>query len=699
MIDSVPCLFWPQNIGPYNTELSLLCTEISNSIDKADIINIVRHHLLHIPVYANAEIPKLRYRAYLLVMIDLLHQSWKCECRQGRIYLVPPSWTESARGTEAIQKQKAAIRASLNIERQAQLKRSSVQEFIGKMERKRLFSSHPVSILSLYADGPQLARDLKAILDIHDQSARVEAVRNVIQPYMQLITPDSRCEHTGFLLNDIWRYIRHTWSIPYNSTPGRNMFYLVRDATRPFHPIIGIAALGSSLVQLTARDNIIGWTPKVILERINDITFTSEEAKNIAYMLKSTLQEALADLATDDFGVGPEELLNPSQETLDRLKAIAQEARTKRVELLQEHRRMNLSAFHLREDAVRFAEAGNGLTNDVPGIEYDALSLLFRAKRSETLCLLLTAQIAISRNSDGLNSVAGLRALISRSEGRQALQTLIRENKKRKVGINMMDIIICGAVPPYNYILGGKLVAMLIASPQVIYDYRQKYQNYMSMIASKMKNAAVHREPKLVFLGTTSLYHTGSSQYNRISIPLPSGDGQLMYVNYGKTLGFGSVHFSEETVKGLKNLQEHIEDARLINNHFGEGVNPKFRRVRTGLRGIGLENPDQFLNHRSKRIIYGVPLGRSAYEFLRGEAEDPEYLFDLSTIESIKRDTAYISEFWAKRWLLMRIENPEVLQKVSAFNKLDVVLSSGIDGRPELLEDIQQPTLFGGVNL
>ncbi len=47
-------------------------------------------------------------------------------------------------------------------------------------------------------------------------------------------------------------------------TPGRNLFYLVRDAARPTHPVIGIAALGNCVVQLSERDQTIGWSVEAI---------------------------------------------------------------------------------------------------------------------------------------------------------------------------------------------------------------------------------------------------------------------------------------------------------------------------------------------------------------------------------------------------------------------------------------------------
>jgi len=163
-------------------------------------------------------------------------------------------------------------------------------------------------------------------------------------------------------------------------------------------------------------------------------------------------------------------------------------------------------------------------------------------------------------------------------------------------------------------------------------------------------------------------------------------------------------------------LLESVEEATLINNRFGEGVNPKFRRVRSGLACIGLPHSDEFLNNRSKRIIYGIPLGRAAYEFLRGEIDDPEYFFDISSPEKVVKGVETIKEFWNKRWLLMRIKNDEVLKKLMSVRKTDILLSnefeneSSLSNEPslskeeenkehvEVLEGFQQITLFESIS-
>jgi len=59
---------------------------------------------------------------------------------------------------------------------------------------------------------------------------------------------------------DIWRYFRYTWLTPYNTVPGRNINFLIRNAAKPKHPVMGIATLASPMMNLSVRDNYIGWT-------------------------------------------------------------------------------------------------------------------------------------------------------------------------------------------------------------------------------------------------------------------------------------------------------------------------------------------------------------------------------------------------------------------------------------------------------
>src|SRR5207247_8343887 len=84
-------------------------------------------------------------------------------------------------------------------------------------------------------------------------------------------------------------------------------------------------------------------------------------------------------------------------------------------------------------------------------------------------------------------------------------------------------------------------------------------------------------------------------------------DSALRYECVGRTAGFGSYHFSRETMAELEIVAAQGRRGREVNSIFGEGVNPKLRKVRVALDAIGLPS-DALLQHGSPRLIYVVPL-------------------------------------------------------------------------------------------
>lgn len=654
MIESTLNLFWPDPIGPFQTDLEQLVKHLELAETP---INCVEQILHKFPSYPAKKEDELRFRAYLFVLRDLLRQGWQPHVRQGKLYLKPPAWTKKASDPDSIKQHKEAVRNSLDWERDHQFEQPSVRQFIQKMEQSRAFGNKQVSIRDLIVDGQLLAGKLQTAVTL-PESEQLEALQEVIQPYLQLVESGKRCQFTHLFLQDIWRYFRYTWRTPYNATPGRQMFYLVRDGAQPFHPVIGIAALGSSLVQLTVRDNRIGWTAAAFEKRIANEVFNDAEANLIIHTLYETLSAALDDI--DICGlVTASEIENPDRDTINRLKQTEEKFREERVEWLKKKQRS--------EQQKKLV--GVQLPLQLPDLEIDltlpspeectrkATDAMYRAKRAHALWQLLTARYALLSTDKPFQGTERLCAFWQSAEGNQAIRTLLRANKKRKVGINLMDIIVCGAVPPYNILLGGKLVTMLLAGPQVVRDYAEKYHNHVSNIASQLKGEAVVRDSQLVFLGTTSLFASSSSQYNRVLIPTPSGD-ELRLTDLGFTKGYGSVHFSTDTRDHLTNLLVHTNAAHSINNRFGEGVNPKLRRVSAGLAAVGISAMDRFTKHRSKRIVYGLPLCKNSYAFLRGETDTPQYYFPIENKDEVQNATDFIIDFWRRRWLVSRITNP-----------------------------------------
>ncbi|MEH0843115.1 Druantia anti-phage system protein DruA [Micromonospora sp. CPCC 205711] len=528
-----------------------------------------------------------------------------------------------------------------------------MRRFITTMEKPRELDGRFVSIFSLMRDGKELADALRTVGDV--TAADPSRLREVIDPYVQVVSGE-RCEYTGFRLMDIWRYFRHTWSNQYTSTPGRTLMILVRDRAAPFHPVIGIAALGSAVVQLAERDDWIGWQPAVFLDGLRAAP-TLRMARWITSRLKTGLDELYVEDLIKDGLYWPSLWDGPTTEAIERL---LKEADTRRRD---HHRFVKATDFKKLHDA-----------DDVAGWRRRAESDLFRSKRCLALADLLNARQALSPYLYPKATRAGLSRALDDTTARRAIMSLLRRAKADAVGTEIADLTVCGAVAPYNSLLGGKLVSMLAVSPSVVKAYRQRYSTYASEIASSMAGRPIRRRSNLVFVGTTSLYGSGASQYNRIRIPpeVLGGSRPIQFRQLGRSKSFGTSHFSAESVRALVRLAEQTAGGARVNSIFGEGVNPKFRKVRHGFDLLGWPS-DTLLQHGRQRIIYGISLVDNLLPYLLGSDAEPDYTFRRRRGGG---DVDAISEWWMRRWLHPRSKSLEVLEAVSR-NRLTRPVSHG----------------------
>lgn len=667
--------FMPHRIGPFAERFHDLARALGESgQDRAEAKRLIEEEIAwarDVEGRFGAKPPKplRRYQAALCVLADLVGQDWAWRYRGFTLELAPPDFTNAPRTQEDVARQKAAIRDAMQFERLAQLQVPSVRRFLEEMERPAKTNGRTKrSILDLVRDGDELASALR-------QAARqsgddyLEALRGVCRPYLQLAENGERCKLTGLRLIDIWRYFRYYWSIPYFSTPGRNLFYLVRDAARPLHPVIGIAALGNSIVRLADRERHIGWDVESVALRVEKAS--PEERDEVAASIARHLYETIvtAAHAVDPTGLVEEEQLDhPSQDVVVELLNQARISGERRKESLRRHERQLRGGGRKLPQRKRPLEASAMML--APGsattLADESVEHLFVQKRAAKLAELLRAQLTFVSAGVASDPSAALFKMLENETGRRAIATAITTIKQHHIGTSIMDIIICGAIPPYSHLLGGKLVCMLLASAQVRLDYHERYSGSPSEIASKMRGAQHAKPAELVFLGTTSLYHVGSSQYNRIKIPAADmgGSGAIRYQRIGTTRGYGSVHFSARTRELLEEAVRDEHGATFITRTFGEGVSPKLRLVREGLSTIGVDQ-DHFLRHQCRRIIYGVELAQNTKEFLRDEADQPKYFLPAETAEDGKRCSEAIAEYWTRRWLAPRARREDVLHRVA----------------------------------
>lgn len=203
---------------------------------------------------------------------------------------------------------------------------------------------------------------------------------------------------------------------------------------------------------------------------------------------------------------------------------------------------------------------------------------------------------------------------------------------------NVLDAFVLGAVPPYQQLIGGKLVAMAALSDSTRGMIERKYKGRKTTISGEIKPA----RPVLV---TTTSALGRSSIYNRLKFR-----DQLLYQPVGYTRGFGHFHFSDGLFKALVEFLD-VDDAP--GYEFGDGPNWRIRTLRTALERLDLDS--DLIRHGVKRQVFVAPLARKWKEYLRLETDRPAW-FNFHLKE--------LSEFFVTRWALPRSERDPSYREV-----------------------------------
>lgn len=373
----------------------------------------------------------LEEKVILLIIRDLIRVGWEVNFKPNRISITPPEFYD-----------KQTIKCSMAIKR---------QEAIDK--KREWIANHIALARNNLADGN-------------------DAWKSEISPTIEV------CETQNQF--DLFRILRYYWSSPYSEYVGRRIKLIIRDSALPNKPVIGIAALGSSIIHIPERDKFIGWD-------------VSTRTRNLIYT---------------------------------------------------------------------------------------------------------------------------------------------------------MDAYVLGALPPYNYLLGGKLVSYLIASNEVRKIYQDKYKDKITNISERSAN-------DLACIFTTSLYGK-SAQYNRLRFK-----EKTLYNYIGKTKGYGTLHLTDETFSAMLDLVKSKE--KQVTNRFGDGPIWRMRVIRTAADILGFD-ADFLLRHSFQRFIYAIPLASNYLSFLQGTEEKLDY-YD--------NPLSSLVDYWKNRWLANRHQRSDVKINVTDFQAMN----------------------------
>ncbi len=200
--------------------------------------------------------------------------------------------------------------------------------------------------------------------------------------------------------------------------------------------------------------------------------------------------------------------------------------------------------------------------------------------------------------------------------------------------VNIMDAYVLGAIPPYNRLLAGKMVACLIRTHEVFGDFLRTYGNSSGIISGEKKNA------RLIAV-TTSSSMGRSSVYNRLKL-----DGVEYFKSIGYTGGWGHFHIPDRLFLELRSYLRSIDHPYADRHQFGEGPNWRLRTTRAALKALGFR--DDLLRHGIQREVFISFLASGGTEYLRtGKGH-----VNTSKILSVDE----VSSLALNRWIIPRAE-------------------------------------------
>jgi hypothetical protein len=254
------------------------------------------------------------------------------------------------------------------------------------------------------------------------------------------------------------------------------------------------------------------------------------------------------------------------------------------------------------------------------------------------------------------NKLIGIIGLTDPVIGLKVRENLIGWDKKQKEKKlwHVMDIYAFGAVPPYSFLLGGKLVASLATSERIRKDFIKKYSHGRSNIKNRNNK---QRKGGLILLTTTGAFGESS-----ILDRLKGSDNTLLWKFAGFTQGYGFFHLNNGIATKIYQYLKETDNEIIKKHKFGDGPNWKMRVIREGMKELNIDY-QKYEKHGIKRGFYFAPFASNFKEVLNGKEERPKLY---------NRNEKELFEFFRERYLLPRAQRDE---RWKEFNKKEIKVS------------------------
>ena len=180
-----------------------------------------------------------------------------------------------------------------------------------------------------------------------------------------------------------------------------------------------------------------------------------------------------------------------------------------------------------------------------------------------------------------------------------------------------------GALPPYNELLGGKMVALALTADEIRQKYGERYENRTSLIRERCLPA------NLLFITTTSAFGR-SSLYNRLKY---KSEPVAEFLGY--TQGSGAFHIPDTL---YREIIEFLGN-KGINTERGYGHGPSRKRQLLSIASQLLELPS-FEYHGIQRGFYLFSHARNLKDVIRSGVAPDWY----------DRPFYELATYWKQRW-------------------------------------------------
>ncbi len=228
------------------------------------------------------------------------------------------------------------------------------------------------------------------------------------------------------------------------------------------------------------------------------------------------------------------------------------------------------------------------------------------------------------KQNDKLIGIVGLADPVIGLETRDVKSIGWTKEQKIQRLYNCMTAYVLGAIPPYNQILGGKLVALTVMFPEIKELFFNKYKNSQSIISGKQK------PPYLVYIDTLGAFGK-SAIYTRL----------FNWDFIGYTKGKSHIHI---TANGSWELIKQVVSSEDFNTYkYGQGPNWKMRILSKGLRELGLS--DEMMSIGWQRGYYRCTLADNWKDYLLGKANEVQW-------KHYEKNN--LINYWKERWVLPR---------------------------------------------